>query len=234
MKRSIIPILSLCLALVLVVIAFNAYGWYTNFTHTGSIDGSTKNVALKYTINNSEANITTYTINNLAFFDTDSASENDYLDIMALDLSLKLENTTDTPVSYTVTYEGTKRIKQDSTTNNYISSAYCAAVFNSKSMTGKTNIDALATDSANIDYVNTKYTTTVAGSETYKAIYSSTANLASSANTTLHLYLFGIQDIESAVNTEFIYKGNATYTYTFTITISATPQGSPVVTEAEE
>ena len=72
-KRSKLNIVFFVLAILApILIAGIAIGviraWYTNVIQTGDLDATTKNMSIKYTINNSEENITSYNISNLVFF----------------------------------------------------------------------------------------------------------------------------------------------------------------------
>ena len=82
-----VPILLLGATISLIVLA-----WYVSMIQTGEIDATTKNLVVEYSFNKDTAvNKKTYTVRNLAFFDTDSESETSYLSSMAVKLEIKLK-----------------------------------------------------------------------------------------------------------------------------------------------
>lgn len=236
-KRSKLNIVFFVLAILApILIAGIAIGviraWYTNVIQTGDLDATTKNMSIKYTINNSEENITSYNIANLVFFDSNSEQEGKYLNSMSFHIELSLTNNSSDEVSYIIKLESTKTVLKDDD-NNEISKAYVACVYDSTAVdtTGHKTVDSYlvnndATQATGVTYENT--------TTSFTATKESTTNLAKDANTKVHLYVFGIQDIDPALSQDFLYTDITkadTRTYNFKLTIIAEPKGSPVVTE---
>jgi len=237
-KRSKLNIVFFVLAILApILIAGIAIGviraWYTNVIQTGDLDATTKNMSIKYTINNSEENITSYNnISNLVFFDSNSEQEGKYLNSMSFHIELSLTNNSSDEVSYTIKLESTKTVLKDDD-DNEISKAYVACVYDSTAVdtTGHKTVDSYlvnneATQATGVTYENT--------TTSFTATKESTTNLAKDANTKVHLYVFGIQDIDPALSQDFLYTDITkadTRTYNFKLTIIAEPKGSPVVTE---
>ena len=114
----IAPILLLSITASIVVVA-----WYVSIIQTGEIDATTKNVALEYVFDNGILkNQTRYTVKNLAFFDVDSEDELEYIEPMAVKLSLKLKNNSSNKLKYTIIFQSEKSILKEDT--------YSAAIVN--------------------------------------------------------------------------------------------------------
>lgn len=235
-KRSKIltVILSILLPVLMVVTIISVVNaWYTNVIQTGELNASTQNVALKYKINNSSENVLTYTISNLVFFDADSTSEGQYLEDMAFEISLDIENNSSVDVNYSVVFDSTKTVI---TANNEITSrAYAACIFDdvTKDTTGHQTVNSYMVDVENeLTYSNT--TTAFKATKVGSSILPKKDETDATANkTNIKLYVFGIQDIDSASSDDFLYNGNknTTRSYTFTLTIVAEPNGTPDVSE---
>lgn len=234
-KAKIITlILTLILPVLMVVTIISVVNaWYTNVIQTGELDASTQNLAIKYKINNSSDNILTYSINNLVFFDADSTSEGQYLEDMAFEISLDIENNSSVDINYSVVFDSTKTIVTSNNTET--SKAYAACIFDdvTKDTTNHQTVNSYMVDVANeLTYSNT--------STAFKATKLGTSILpkkdetdATVNKTNIKLYVFGIQDIDSASSDDFLYLGNkeTTRRYTFTLTIIAEPNGTPEVNE---
>ena len=105
------PLLLLAATASVVVVA-----WYVSIIQTGEIDATTKNVAIEYVFNKEVLkNQTSYTVKNLAFFDEDSTDEIDYIEPMAVKLSIKLRNNSSNNIKYTIIFQSEKTIVKDST-----------------------------------------------------------------------------------------------------------------------
>jgi len=236
-KRSKLNIVFFVLAILApILIAGIAIGviraWYTNVIQTGDLDATTKNMSIKYTINNSEENITSYNISNLVFFDSNSEQEGKYLNSMSFHIELSLTNNSSDEVSYTIKLESTKTVLKDDD-DNEISKAYVACVYDSTAVdtTGHKTVDSYlvnnqATQATGVTYEN--------ATTSFTATKESTSNLAVNGNVKVQLYIFGIQDIDPALSQDFLYTDITkadTRTYNFKLTIIAEPKGSPVVTE---
>ena len=208
--------------------------WYTNVIQTGDINASTKNVSIIYTINDrTEENETTYSINNLVFFDSDSDKEGRYLETMSCKIRLNITNNSSDSVKYKVRFESDKVKLQANDT--VTSSAYAACVFDdvTKDLTGHKTVDSYLankeTSQANITYDKQAETNTKFVAE--KEIM---ALLAPDGTSYVDLYVFGIQDLDSAKSEDFLYTNilkTTTRSYQFKISIIAEPQGSPVISE---
>ena len=201
--------------------------WYTNVIQTGDINATTKNLAIEYEINNSEKNITTYNITNLAFFDADDDYEGQFLSEMAFEIELHMTNKSSDTVSYKVEFEANK-IKYPAADSTTI--AYPACIYNSvaKDTTNRKTVNSYLTNPApNVTYTLDDTTKFVGKIESQQ-------NLAVNGDVTIKLYIFGIQDLDGAKNDDFLYTDNTkvdTRTYQFKLSVIAEPQGSPNVTE---
>lgn len=236
-KTIIYRILIIALPILIALVAIPMiYGWYVKVIRTGKIDGSTKNVSINYVLDNGRStstNALTYTIDNLAFFDIDNEDETSYFNSMAVDLEITLTNTSTSDMTYSITFSTTKRDVLDGE-DNIISTSYVACYYKNSPTT---TIAALKTDGT-VSGNTVSYTE---NSTTYTAVstsadYALKADNASDTDVaTIHLYLIGVQEVDSATNTDFLYSelgGNRTLTpYTFTITIVGTPMSDPNVTE---
>lgn len=205
-KKIIKPVILSITAIVILVISTIVYAWYTNTDRVNQeIDGSTDDIVLDYNINNEEVTTTSYTISNLTFFDIDNENELKYLSSMAVCLELNITNYSKSAVDVTVSFKSDKQEKKDGET--VISNAYVEGIVSTKEeafsvTTDKTKISDYIVPSGNI------------------------SNLEQNKSTTIYIYLFGVQTVDSATNEDFFYEiknGNKTYTkYDFTITIEAT------------
>ena len=238
MKKDKLNIILLSLSilasvLIIFVSISMVRAWYTNAIQTGEINAETQNMSIKYTINNSTENTLTYDITNLVFFDADSTYEGQYLEDMAFEISLDLENKSSVDVNYRIMFDSTKTIVTSN--DEQTSRAYAACVFDdvTKDLTNHTTVNSYMVDVVNeLTYSNT--------STAFKATKYGTSILPKkddtnpNANkTNIKLYVFGIQDIDTASSDDFLYNGNKNTTrrYTFTISIVAEPNGTPDISE---
>lgn len=238
--------LSILASVVIIFITISMVrAWYTNAIQTGDINAETKELSIKYQLNEGSENIVEYNnITNLAFFDIDSDEEGKYLRAMAFKIDIDLENNSTDNVSYEIKFESAKTIKKDSS-NNEISIAYAACIFDNVSDDTKNAVE----DYYLVGATNTNYEITYAYKNvpTFEASKKSagTNYLLAKANATgthqddyktrVTLYVFGIQEVDSAANEDFLYDTNDqnvdTQSYQFTLSIIANPVGSAVVTE---
>jgi len=232
--RILIILMPLLIALVAIPMI---YGWYVRTIRTGKIDGSTKNVSIKYFLDNgrtSATNSLTYTIDNLTFFDIDNTAETSYFDRMMCDLELKLTNTSASDMTYTVTFTTTKRDVLDGE-SNLISRSYVACYFTKTPTTTISALKTIGTVGGNtITY--TDNTTTYSVSCQSPEYQLKAANATASDEVTLHLYLIGVQEVDTARSTDFLYSidnnGKRVLTqYNFTITIVGVPKSDSTATE---
>lgn len=236
-RQLIYRILIIALPILVALVAIPMiYGWYVKVIRTGKIDGSTKNVSINYTLDNgrvSSTNTLTYTIDNLAFFDIDNEDETSYFNSMAVDLELTLTNTSQSDMTYTITFSTTKRDVLDGE-DNVISTSYVACYYKNSPTTTVSSLKTNGTVSGNtVTYTETTTTFTAVATSPDYALKAD--NATDSDVATIHMFLIGVQEVDSATNTDFLYSevgGNRTLTpYTFTITIVGTPKSDSDVTE---
>jgi len=244
------------IALITVVVISIVFGWYTNRQQVANIDATTKNVAVEYTFDNdTEKNVLNYTVNNLAFFDIDSTDTNKielrYLPVMAVKLTLKLKNNSSNNINYKITFESTKEIETDKTdTTKKTSIAYVDCLFynvsgiNPASTTFTTVESIKGATQAGITYTNvTNANATTANpfTTTSKAVRDS-AGLSTGQElaptddpVTVDMYIYGVQEIDSAKNDDFLYETVDTVKtlkkYNFSLTIESVPLGEAQVSE---
>ena len=228
MKKSKIINLIISIAapilLVTAVVLIISYGWYVRKQQIATIDANAKNLAIDYTFDSDqETNKITYDVKNLVFFDNDSEFEYQYLSDMAVKLEINLTNKSSNPVSYKITFNSTKIVTPAE--GDPTSIAYVDCIFNS--------IPAISSDIKTIDTARVDSTTvTYTNSDTDRtAVYDSgEVTLAAGASLTapIVLYLYGIQEIDLALNEPFLYVNSTTLvdSYVFTLTIESVPVGA--------
>ena len=235
--------LSILASVVIIFLTISMVrAWYTNVIQTGNINAETKKLSIKYQLNEGSDNVVTYEISNLAFFDINCNNEGKYLRTMAFKIDIDLENNSTDNVAYEIKFESNKTIKKDSNNHN-ISIAYAACIFDDVEDDTNTSV---------IDYLDNK-TSTVEDPYDITYSYDDSTFVSSKKSddssvliahekvtgenpyaykTRVTLYVFGIQEIDSATNEDFLYDTNGdTETYRFTLSIIANPVGSAVVTE---
>lgn len=236
--------------LVATVVVIISYGWYIKTQQTANIDASTKNVAIEYTFDEDETkNVVNYTVSNLAFFDMDSTDENKielkYLSTMAVSLDITLKNNSSNNVTYKLTFESLKDVLTETVDNveTTKSIAYVACLF--YDITSIPNSVSAIDEIMDLEDDGVTYTD---DSTHFIASYDSAYDeedlilLAPDDDITLRMYLFGVQEIDSAKNDDFLYEevteNNETIkrlrTYSFSLTIESVPIGDEVVTEVTE
>lgn len=254
MKKDKLNIILLSLSILAsVVIIFITISmvraWYTNAIQTGEINAETKELSIKYQLNEGSENVVTYEISNLAFFDPNSGYEGKYLRHMAFKIDIDLENNSSDTVSYEIKFESIKTYTKDEGNNN-ISIAYAACIFDDVEDDNNDTVDDYFVDK--VATAQNPYEITYVYGDTYSAFESSkksqdTANLVAKEKVTelnpnayktrVTLYVFGIQEVDSAANEDFLYTDSTkadTRTYNFTLSIIANPVGSAVVEEIED
>ena len=236
-RQLIYRILIIAMPLLIALVAIPMiYGWYVRVIRTGKIDGSTKNVSINYNFNDGRresTNSLTYTIDNLAFFDIGSEDETSYFNSMAVDLVITLTNTSTSDMTYSITFSTTKTVLNQ--TENDVSISYVACYF--KNISTEETVSELQ-ENGTVSGNTVTYTETTSA---YTAVSTSAdyaleaKNDGNTDEATVHLYLIGVQEIDSATNTDFLYSevgGNRDLTeYSFTITIVGTPKSDSDVTE---
>ena len=232
------------IALITVVVISIVFGWYTNRQQVANIDATTKNVAVEYTFDNdTEKNVLNYTVNNLAFFDIDSNDEDNnkielrYLPVMAVKLSITLKNNSSNNINYKVTFESAKDIVKDDEDNDK-SIAYIDCLFYEDLDTTDMTTTSFTTVSSikNTAQDGITYTPTATSSKAVcdSSSYSTPVILEPEDETTLVMYLYGVQEIDTAKNDDFLYVTNngvrSLKAYAFSLTIESIPLGEAVVT----
>lgn len=237
-RQLIYRILIIAMPLLIALVAIPMiYGWYVRVIRTGKIDGSTKNVSINYNFNDGRRNSTnslTYTIDNLAFFDIGNENETSYFNSMAVDLVITLTNTSTSDMTYSITFSTSKRNGLDNE-ENIVSKSYVACYF--KNISDEETVSELqenGTVSGNtVTYTETTSTYTAQATSAEYALKAENAGNTDVA--TIHLYLIGVQEKDSATNTDFLYseagRNRDLTKYTFTITIVGTPRSDSDVTE---
>lgn len=256
MKKQIVYriliILIPALTLLLTISLF--YGWYVKVIRTGKIDGSTKNLSITYELKNSgklpQNNVLTYTIDNLAFFDVDSEDETAYFNDMAFDLELHLINTSNSDMTYSVTFECEKTIKnvtvpldetsteteQVATSISYVACYFTLIPNNPAEGTTINSLKTIGTVSGNSVTYTDNSTRFQAKSESPQDQLKA-SNAGTTDEATIHMYLIGVQEKDDAKNTDFLYRESGQrvlQSYTFKIKIEGIPKSDSVVTEVEE
>lgn len=214
------------------------YAWYTNTLQTGELDVTTKNFTIEYTFDDdTEKNVLTYTVNDIAFFDYDAEEEVQFLEDEAIPLLLNLRNTSESNLNYTITFKATKTVLTTSGTVESV--AYVGALldFTGMGTTYDSIEDRYDADTTHTNYTGSAYDATSADtiSATNYLEVKTTGVIDAGETDDLTLYLFGIQEIDSAINSQFLYQtvNNVTSlrSYTFEITIYAEPISSASVDE---
>ena len=231
--------------LMVFTVVMLIYAWYTNTLQTGELDVTTKNFTIEYTFDeNTEKNVLTYTVNDIAFFDYDATEEIGYLESEARPLEIHLKNTSDSDMNYTVTFKAIKQVVTETnpttSTTEVKSVAYVGAVLDFDGI-GTTYNSIKARYTADTEQTNYKAALYDATSETTITATNflevkTTGVLNGKTNqqedtADLSLYIFGIQEIDTAINSQFIYNGAALRTYTFELTIYAEPISNASTTE---
>ncbi len=228
--------------LVTSVVLIITFGWYIKKQQTANINATTKNVSIEYTFDgDEETNVVNYTVSNLVFFDVDSTDENKielkYLPTMAVKLELNLKNNSTNDVTYKITFESVKQIATETVSNETVdkSIAYIDCLFYDitsipNTVTTVSGIKSLTQNG--VTYTNTSST------ETNRAEYDSGVLdpkivLEPEDDITITMYIYGVQEIDDAKNSDFLYDENGDLRdYAFSLTIEATPQGTVEVDES--
>ena len=233
------------LMMLVTIIVFISYGWYIKRQQTANIDASTKNVAVEYTFDEDETkNVLNYTVSNLVFFDENSNVDSKKIELkyiydMAVLMTVNLKNNSSNDITYKLTFASSKEYAYDDD-DNVTSIAYISAIIDiddildgvTTSTTTVAGIRSIAQDG--VTYTNT--------SAQFTAEYDSGYDeddlilLAPNAEVSIDIYLFGVQEIDSASNDDFLYELDSNdekvlKNYLFSLTISSVPVGDEVVTE---
>lgn len=198
-KKLILSIAALVLTFFVGISVAKA--WYVNMYKVGTIDASTKDLSFIYTIDDSEdINVNKYSISNLAFFDIDNENETAYFMDMVTHITITIGNTSKEQISYKLSFTNEIYSEKDDEENE-VSKAYVECIISKEELSiGEvTTISNLIGDA------------TVSG----ELIGDDEETDEIDGTTQIHLYLFGVQEIDSSNNT-FLTKS-----YNFDITITA-------------
>jgi aldehyde:ferredoxin oxidoreductase len=139
------------------------------------------------------------------FFDIENNDETAFFNSMAVNLELKLTNTSNFDRTYTVTFNTTKKIvngdNEEAVSNSYVACYFSNIPYN---YAENKKISSLETNTTSYAYTN--------NSTSYSAVYSSD-EYALKASTleitydesTLNLYLIGVQELNTSKNTDCLY-----------------------------
>jgi len=200
MKKNSIAIIIGALSLVIVVASVIIYAWYVNVNKVGHIDAQTDGIVLTYKIDDEYNSSNKYNIDNLAFFDIDNASETKYFKEMATKIKINLENKGNDSVTASIASSNTpiKVYALDGITEESV--AYAKVIFSTSS--------ELTYSENESNSVLSEYIT---GNESISNI-----EIAPKGEATIYAYVFGVQEIDSASNEQFLNSE-----YSFDILISA-------------
>ena len=226
------PLLVVFTAVVLI------YAWYTNTLQTGELDVTTKNFTIEYTFDDDTTkNVLTYTVDDIAFFDYDATEEIGFLEDEAIPFVVNLKNTSESNLNYTVTFKATKTIVTTSGTVESV--AYVGALldFTGVGTTYESIEDIYDADTEHTNYTGAAYDETSAATiaDTNFLEVKTTGTINSGQTDALTLYLFGIQEKDGAINSQFLYQTvdgvTSLRSYTFELIIHAEPISSATVDE---
>ncbi|MBE6136913.1 MAG: hypothetical protein E7176_00765 [Erysipelotrichaceae bacterium] len=200
MKKNSIAIIIGALSLVIVVASVIIYAWYVNVNKVGHIDAQTDGIVLTYKIDDEYNSSNKYNIDNLAFFDIDNASETKYFKEMATKIKINLENKGNDSVTASIASSNTpiKVYALDGITEESV--AYAKVIFSTSSELTYSENES-----------NTVLSEYITGNESISNI-----EIAPKGEATIYAYVFGVQEIDSASNEQFLNSE-----YSFDILISA-------------
>lgn len=224
--------------LMVFTIVVLVYAWYTNTLQTGEINATTKNFVVEYTFDDdTNKNVLTYTVDDLSFFEYEATEEIGFLEGQAIPLQINLANKSNSALNYTITFKATKTVLTESNQVKSVAYVGCILDFNNLGTSIKDTYDA---DTNHVNYTAADYNAANA-SNTNTLIVQTTGTLDASADLEdpetdqLTIYLFGIQEIYSATNNQFIYQTENNVqtlrSYTFELTIFAEPISNSSVEE---
>ena len=222
MRNKIFKLILASLALILTITGMSiAFAWYTNIDYIGSIDADTEGLSFYYTLDDDiTKNKKSYQIDNLNFFDIDNENELKYFDQMVTRIKLVIRNNDETPKNYTIGFESQKIANEANT-----SIAYPAGIISKEAAiphNGATTIEGLFP--ASVTSNSESYTDTLTGRLEGKG--------SGSREEIIYLFVFGVQEIDSAGNEFLVDINGVRVKYNFNITIEATNISSgPSVSE---
>ena len=226
---KIVVLINVIASLVLVIIISSTlYAWYVRTSHTESVDVSTNGIVLSYEIDDDDTtvNTTTYSIDNLAFFDFDSEYEGKYFTTMCHVIQIEVTNKSKKNVDITLSY----------VEPNSYDDPFCTCIvsksgtLNSSTETGSIK-DYIETNTlADLTYDEDGFIESYNTSSTFE-------NIARDYSETFYVYIFGIQQDDNATN-DFLYSDNAyttgeTYTFKLKLEATVTPGQAAEITEEQ-
>lgn len=200
MKKIISSTILLILTLISLITA--TYAWYTKVDKIDtSLDASTGYIVLDYSYETFDVSNSTYSINNVTFFDIDyntkDFSELDYLDTMASLVIINLENKSSCDTTLTLTFSNTKLVTTDEEDeDNILSSSYIDAIILK---------DEIEEDDSISNHLNDSKTLNI--------------DIAKDGTSTIYMYLFGVQEIDST-DIDFLSQAHK-----FSLNFSAVKKG---------
>lgn len=196
-KRFLITIVIGMIAIAIVSIGI-VYGWFLNLSQTDPINANTKGIVFSYDITDGttkKTDIGTYNIENVAFFDIDDDGEGHYFASMACEIKIDITNVCEDNLSITISFNGDQDSESDT------EPVLMALI-----------TDERLTDSSSYSTVNDCLDDLKQDSDPQSFDVSS---LAPEGVSSVYLYIFGVQPIDTADNSFF------DDTYKFVITIRA-------------
>lgn len=196
-KKLVITLIVGFVSLAIVSIGI-VFGWFLNLTETEPISADTKGIVFSYDISDgttTKTDVSTYNIKNVAFFDIDDAGEGHYFASMACEIKIDITNVCEDNLNISINFDG----DQDSSVNT------------------EPILMALITDERLLD--SSSYSTVndvlAAKMQDDDAQSYDIASLAPEGESSVYLYIFGVQPDDTADNSFF------EDTYKFVITIRA-------------
>ena len=198
MKKIISSTILLILTLISLITA--TYAWYTKVDKIDtSLDASTGYIVLDYSYETFDVSNSTYSINNVTFFDIDDItkdfSELDYLDTMASLVIINLENKSSCDTTLTLTFSSDKIVTKDES-GTILSSSYIDSVLLKEKLKTTDHLSNHLSDSDTI-----------------------VLNIEKDKTSTIYMYLFGVQEIDST-DIDFLSE-----THKFSLNFSAVKKG---------
>ena len=198
MKKIISSTILLILTLISLITA--TYAWYTKVDKIDtSLDASTGYIVLDYSYETFDVSNSTYSINNVTFFDIDDItkdfSELDYLDTMASLVIINLENKSSCDTTLTLTFSSDKIVTKDES-GTILSSSYIDSVLLKEKLKTTDHLSNHLSDSDTI-----------------------VLNIEKDKTSTIYMYLFGVQEIDST-DIDFLSQAHK-----FSLNFSAVKKG---------
>ncbi len=198
MKKIISSTILLVLTIISLITA--TYAWYTKVDKIDDfLDLSSGYIVLDYTYDTFDVSNSTYSINNITFFDINNVSsdfsELDYLDHMACLIEIKIENKSSFNTTLTLTFSSDKIVTKDEN-GTILSSSYIDSVLLKEKLKTTDDLSNHLSDSDTI-----------------------VLDIEKDKTSTIYMYLFGVQEIDST-DIDFLSE-----THKFSLNFSAVKKG---------